>query len=83
MELYSLVKEANQLMRTSAVDFERLGNIAKTLTDMFYVLGLNIERRILTEEELELYKNYLQFKKEKNFEKSDEMREELIQLGIL
>ena len=83
MELYSLVKEANQLMRTSAVDFERLGNIAKTLTDMFYVLGLNIERRILTEEELELYKNYLQFKKEKNFEKSDEMREKLIQLGIL
>lgn len=83
MELYSLIKEANQLIRTKEPDYEKLGNISATLKDMFYVLGLDIERRILTKEELEKYQSYLQYKKDKNFEKSDELREELFKLGIL
>ena len=83
MELYSLVKEANQLIRSKEIDFEKLGNISATLKDMFYVLGLDIERKILSNEELKLYQNYLEFKKEKNFEKSDELRQKLIELGIL
>ena len=83
MELYNLVKEANQLVRSREIDFEKLGNISMTLKDMFYVLGLDIERRILSEEELRLYQDYLNYKKEKNFEKSDELRGQLIKLGIL
>ena len=83
MELYNLVKEANQLVRSKDVDYEKLGNISATLHDMFLVLGLDIERRVLTDEELRLYQDYLQFKKDKNFEKSDELRGQLIKLGIL
>ena len=83
MELYALVKEANQLIRTREVDFEKLGNISATLKDMFYVLGLDIERRILSKDELEMYQQYLQFKKDKNFEQSDLLRNKLIELGIL
>ena len=83
MELYSLVKEANQLVRSKEVDFERLGNISMTLKDMFYVLGLDISRRVLTPDELKLYQDYLHYKKEKDFEKSDELRGQLIELGIL
>ena len=83
MELYNLVKEANQLVRSRDVDFEKLGNISMTLKDMFYVLGLDIERRVLTDEELKLYQDYLNYKKEKNFEKSDILRNSLIKLGIL
>ena len=83
MELYNLVKEANQLVRSREVDFEKLGNISMTLKDMFYVLGLDIERRVLSNEELKLYQDYLNYKKEKNFEKSDELRGQLIELGIL
>ena len=83
MELYSLVKEANQLVRSREVDYEKLGNISATLHDMFLVLGLDINRRVLSEEELKLYQDYLNYKKEKNFEKSDALREKLIELGIL
>jgi hypothetical protein len=83
MVLYSLVKEANQLVRSRDVDYERLGNISSTLKDMFYVLGLDINRRVLSKDELEVYQQYLSYKKEKNFEKSDELREKLINLGIL
>ena len=83
MELYSLVKEANQIIRSREIDFEHLGNISMTLKDMFYILGLDIERKIMDEEEINLYKEYLDYKKEKNFEKSDELREILIKKGIL
>ena len=83
MELYGLVKEANQLVRSREVDFEKLGNISATLHDMFFVLGIDIERRILNEEELKLYQDYLKYKQEKDFEKSDSLRNELIKLGIL
>ena len=83
MELYSLVKEANQLVRSKEIDYEKLGNISMTLKDMFYVLGLDIERKILNDEEKALYQEYLRYKKEKNFEKSDELRNQLIELGVL
>ena len=83
MELYGLVKEANQLIRSKEIDFEKLGNISKTLNDMFNILGLDIHRRILNEDELKLYKDYILYKQEKNFEKSDEIRKQLINLGIL
>ena len=83
MELYNLVKEANQLVRSREIDFEKLGNISATLHDMFYVLGIDINRRVLSDEELKMYQDYLQFKKEKDFAKSDELREQLIKLGIL
>lgn len=83
MELYNLVKEANQLVRSKEPDFVKLGNISKTLHDMFYVLGLDIETRVLNDEELKLYQDYLNYKKEKDFENSDKLRESLIKLGIL
>ena len=83
MELYAIVKEANQLVRSREIDYERLGNISMTLKDMFWILGLDIERRVLTEDELNLYRAYLNFKKEKNFEKSDELRDRLVESGIL
>ena len=42
-ELYNVVKETNQLLRTRPVDYDKLLNNFKTLTDMFYCLGLDIK----------------------------------------
>ena len=83
MELYSLVKEANQLVRSKEIDYEKLGKISMTLKDMFFILGLDIERKVLNDEEKKLYQDYLHYKKEKDFEKSDEIRNCLIELGVL
>jgi cysteinyl-tRNA synthetase len=82
-ELYNLIKESNQTLRTRDIDFEKLNNQFKTLTDMFYVLGLNIIYRKMGDEDLGLYRDYLAAKSEKNFAKSDDLREILIQKGIL
>ena len=82
-ELYNLIKEANQTIRSREVDFAKLNDQFKTLTDMFNVLGLNIEYVKLGNEERRLYNDYLAAKQEKNFAKSDEIRQILISKGIM
>ena len=82
-ELYNLIKEANQTIRSREIDFAKLNNQFKTLTDMFNVLGLNIEYVKLGVEERTLYNDYLAAKQEKNFAKSDEIRQKLIAKGIM
>lgn len=82
-ELYNLIKEANQTIRSREIDFAKLNDQFKTLTDMFNVLGLNIEYVKLGDEERALYNDYLTAKQEKNFAKSDEIRQILISKGIM
>ena len=82
-ELYNLIKESNQTIRSREIDFEKLNNQFKSLTDMFYVLGLNITYTKLTDEDRVLYQEYLASKTEKNFAKSDEIRQILMNKGIM
>ena len=82
-ELYNVLKEANQTLRTRDVDYDKLAKLFKTLQDMFYVLGLDIAYTKLNEEDLKLYQDYLQSKADKDFEKSDKLRAELISRKIM
>ena len=82
-ELYSLVKESNQTIRTRDIDFVKLNNQFKTMTDMFYILGLNITYVKMGAEDRALYSEYNTAKMEKNFAKSDDLRQKLIDKGIL
>ena len=82
-ELYNLIKESNQTIRSREIDFNKLNNQFKTLTDMFYVLGLNIEYVKLSDNDRTLYYQYLAAKQEKNFAKSDEIRQILMEKGIM
>ena len=82
-ELYNLIKESNQTIRSREIDFNKLNNQFKTLTDMFYVLGLNIEYVKLSDDDRTLYNQYLEAKQEKNFAKSDEIRQILMEKGIM
>lgn len=82
-ELYSVLKEANQTLRTRDVDINRLSVLFKTLTDMFKVLGLDITYTKLSEDDLKIYNAYLESKANKDFAKSDELRAELIARHIM
>lgn len=82
-EVYQIVKEANMTLRTREVDLVKAGDLFKTLQDMFYVLGLNINYVKLCEEDLSLYREYMNAKANKDFVKSDEIRKTLIERGIL
>ena len=82
-ELYNLLKDINQQIRDRETDYALLNDQFKTLTDMFYVLGLDIKFVKFDEEISSLYKNYLLSKENKDFAKSDEIRKVLIEKGVM
>jgi len=82
-ELYNLLKDINQQIRNRETDYALLNDQFKTLTDMFYVLGLDIKYVKFDEEISSLYKDYLLSKENKDFAKSDEIRKVLIEKGVM
>ena len=82
-ELYNILKDINQQIRTKETDFVLLNNLFKTLTDMFYVLGLDINYVKFDDDISSLYKQYLLSKENKDFAKSDEIRKILIEKGVM
>ena len=82
-ELYNIIKNINQIVRNKDADLALLNDYFKTLTDMFYVLGLDITYRVLSDEDKKLYQEYLTAKENKDFAKSDEIRSKLIERHIL
>ena len=82
-ELYNLLKDINQQIRSRETDYDLLNNQFKTLTDMFYVLGLDITYVKFDDSISQLYKDYLLSKDNKDFAKSDEIRKVLIEKGVM
>jgi cysteinyl-tRNA synthetase len=82
-ELYNLLKDMNQQIRNRETDFDTLNNQFKTLTDMLYVLGLDITYVKFDDNISTLYKEYLQSKENKDFAKSDEIRKLLTTKAVM
>ena len=82
-ELYNLLKDINQQIRNRDTDYDVLNNQFKTLTDMFYVLGLDITYVKFDDNISALYKEYLESKENKDFAKSDEIRKLLVEKGVM
>ena len=82
-EVYNVLKDVNQLIRNRDADLNELNNLFKTLTDMFYVLGLDITYVKFDDNISALYKEYLESKENKDFAKSDEIRKLLIEKGVM
>ena len=82
-ELYNILKDINQQIRSKETDYELLNNQFKTLTDMFYVLGLEITYVKFDDNISRLYQDYLESKENKDFSKSDEIRKALIEKGVM
>ena len=82
-ELYNVLKDVNQLIRNRDADLNELNNLFKTLTDMFYVLGLDINYVKFDDNISRLYQDYLLSKENKDFAKSDEIRKVLIEKGVM
>ena len=82
-ELYNVLKDVNQLIRSRDADLNQLNNLFKTLTDMFYVLGLDIKYVKFDNKISQLYEEYLKSKENKDFAKSDEIRNLLITKGVM
>ena len=83
MELYNVIKLINAEVRQKEKDLKKIGELFKTLLDMFYILGLDIKYVKLSDEDKKLYQNYIISKENKDFESSDQYRKLLIEKGIM
>lgn len=81
--LLNIIKELNSLLRAKELDLEKINynfNLILEITDVF---GLMFNLVKLDSSLKELYLEYLNSKKEKDFEKSDKIRNILINKNIL
>lgn len=82
-ELFNIIKESNIALRNREISLQKLGELFKTLEDMFYVLGLNITYTKMNQNDIDLYNKYLEYKEMKDFISSDKIRNQLIERKIM
>jgi len=81
-ELQNLTKIANQQLR-SKTELEVMLSTLKLFNDFFDVLGLKIDVSPLSLEDKEIYRNWLEARSNKDFEKADTYRNQLQEKGII
>ncbi len=77
------VKMINSEMMKKELNLTLLANLYKTIGKLFSVLGLKIEIKEITPEDIELVKSYNEARNNKDFAKSDELRPLLMEKGLL
>jgi len=81
--LYETLKNVNNLLRDKNADINKLKEAYKSISDMLYLLGLKIEYPILTNEDKNLLKEYQESRINKDYQKSDLLRKQLINRHLL
>ena len=81
--IFETVKKLNQSLRVREIDYASVNRIRNAVTAMLDVLGINVERTVLSEEERELFRGWNEAKKEKDWGKADTYRNALSGKGLL
>lgn len=79
--LYDLVKQINKELRSKEKSYD-LVDLKATIDAMFEILGFKMDIKPLSTDELQLVKNWEYERKNKNFAKADELKEEIVARGI-
>lgn len=82
-ELYNVIRQANQAMRTKEVDLKLLEQLFATIRDEVSILGLNIAYPTLNNDDKKLLIEYNLAKANKDYATSDSIRSKLIERNIL
>lgn len=81
--LFDVIKNVNNELRNRNADINKLSIYYRSMIDMFYLLGLDIKSTILTKDDLTLFNEYEESRKNKDFAKSDELRKKLIERKLI
>ena len=81
--VFETMKSLNQMLRQREADLQKVAELTVTLEKMMYVLGIDIPRLQMSEEDKELHRLWKAAVKEKDFETADKYRAQLIEKGIL
>ena len=81
-ELFAEIKNANVKLRSNPIDINYLQQGLKNILTMLDILGICVPIKRLKSEDIALYNEYVNLKKEKRFEESDRIRKMLQEKGI-
>ncbi len=81
--LFDVVKEINQSIRVRDLDLSKISKLYNTANYMLNLIGMYKYEKKLSAEERNLYHDWQDAKKDKNFEKADKLRQVLVEKGIL
>ena len=80
--LLSELKTLNTILRSRPIDYEALLLSYRKVLDYLDTLGIKVDLPSLSEDDKSLYRQYNEAKAAKDFERSDEIRGELIKRGL-
>lgn len=80
--IFDTVKKLNTALRQREIDFAKAGLYRNSVEKMLNVLGITVEKVVLSEEDRELFREWNASKKEKDFAKADIFRAKLMEKGL-
>lgn len=83
MVIFDTVKLLNQSLRTRDIDWNEVSNNYNAIEKMLEILGIFIDKIVLSDDDKKIYDNWNKAKADKDFETADSYRNELIAKGIL
>ena len=83
MVIFDTIKLLNQNLRTKDINFDNVAKYYNSIKKMLYILGIDIKKLEMSEEDINTSNLWNKAKQEKNFEKADEYRTILAAKGII
>lgn len=81
--IFNTVKQLNTALRSKEIDFETVSKYRNAVEKMLNVLGIIVDKVVLSDEDKELFAKWNDAKSAKDFAKADEYRNELTARGLL
>ena len=81
--IFDTVKRINQGLRVREINFEEIGKVRNAVEKMLNILGITVEKPVVTDEDRDTYAKWNQAKKDKNFDEADKYRAVLAEKGLL
>lgn len=80
--IFELTKISNIALRSKEIDEKYLMEILKCLYELLWVLGIEVDVKPLTKDEIDLINKWNEAKKNKDFALADELRKDIIKRNI-
>ena len=81
--IFNTVKQLNTALRSKEIDFETVSKYRNAVEKMLNVLGIVVDKVVLSDEDKELFAKWNDAKSAKDFAKADGYRNELTARGLL
>ena len=82
-QIFDSVKKINSLIRANDDDLTSLKVYINSVIKMLDVLGISVKNICLNDEEILMYEQWVAYKKAKDFDNADKLRNILVEKGVL